>query len=252
MNRSASVHSAVKTGGHTTAPHASTLGVHQASPVLKGQVLATSSKVQQQLYASGTAHQHHLRHHWHWGEYSYLPTNSSNLVVGVPNGNTLTVALAGAVTTGGMLTGTRHTHTGVATSQGHVATVISPIAGTLIGSNINMGAVQQVRLAGVAAPLSGQPFSSQSQQHLTAIAMGRHVRIFQTGVDGNGTIVGQVFLSNSGINLNERQLRDGMAFNSVNDGFASSLAAAEEAALTARAGLWQAQHPMAPWLLAKP
>jgi endonuclease YncB( thermonuclease family) len=253
MNRSASVHSGVKSGGHATAPHASTLGVHAASPVLKGQVLATSSKVQQNLYASGTAHQHHLHHHWHWGDYSYLPTNSSNLVVGVPNGNTLTVALAGAVTPGSsMLNETRHSHTGVATSNGHVANVISPFAGTLIGSNINMGAVQQVRLSGVAAPLSGQPFSSESQQHLTAIAMGKHVRIFQTGIDANGAIVGQVFLSNSGINLNERQLRDGMAFNSVNDGFASSLSAAEEAALTARAGLWQAKHPMAPWLLARP
>jgi endonuclease YncB( thermonuclease family) len=248
MNRSAPVHSAVKTGGHTTAPRASTMGVHPASPVLKGQLLATSSKVQQSLYANGTAHQHHLHHHWHWGDYSYLPTNSSSLVVGVPNGNTLTVALAGAVTPGNGLIETRHSHTGIATSHGNGAAVNSSITDTLIGSNINMRGVQQVRLAGVAAPLSGQPFSSESQQHLTAIAMGKHVRIFQTGLDANGAIVGQVFLSNSGTNLNERQLRDGMAFNSVNDGFASSLSAAEEAALSARTGLWQAKHPMAPWL----
>src|ERR1700722_3166794 len=142
VNRSASVHPAVKAGVHTTAPHASTMAVHAASPLLKGQVLATSSKVQQHLYANGTAHQHHFHHHWHWGEYSYLPTNSSSLVVGVPNGNTLTVALAGAVTPGGMLNETRHVHTGVVTSHGHVATVTSPLNGSVIGSSINMGAVQ--------------------------------------------------------------------------------------------------------------
>lgn len=72
------------------------------------------------------------------------------------------------------------------------------------------------------------------------------MHIFQTGVDPNGTVVGQVFLAGSGTNLNERQLRDGMAFNSVNDGFAPTLAAAEESALMARAGLWNGKRPIAP------
>jgi endonuclease YncB( thermonuclease family) len=254
-SRSASVHSSIKTGGHTAGSPASTMAAHAANPVLKGQVLATSSKVQQQLYASGTAHQQHLHHHWHWGEYSYLPTNSSSVVIAVPNGNTLTVSTAGAVTPNGMLFENRHNHTGTASARARAATANSALASTVIGSNINLnlgtnlGTVRNVRLAGVAAPLSGQSFSSESQQHLTAMAMGKHVRIFQTGIDSNGTIVGQVFLSNSGTNLNERQLRDGMAFNSVNDGFASSLAAAEEAALAARTGLWHAKHPIAPWLV---
>ena len=236
--------SAVRTG--TQPP--STMATHRTAAVLKGEVEATSSKVQQQLQASGNGHHAH-HHHWHWGEYGYLPTNSSSLVVGVPNGNTLLVNSPGAVTQGVALAGVAAPVAGKVTSAAGVTQRVRGVAAPLAGAVLNPGVVQRIRLVGVAAPLAGQAFFTESQRHLSALAMGRHVRVFQTGVDANGAIVGQVFLANSGINLNERQIRDGMAFNSVNDGFASSLAAAEEAALAARTGLWKANHPVAPWLV---
>jgi endonuclease YncB( thermonuclease family) len=227
---------------------AGTMSLHHANAVLKSTVQANTSKVQQQLAANGQLHPwHHYHHHWQWGEYGYLPSSSSNMVVGVPTGNTLTVSnsigLAAGIGSGYGTVVVQNRAQRIASRHG-----LSVGGIPVVGPTMNQGFLT-VRLAGVAAPTLGQPFSAQSQQHLAALAMGRHVRVFQTGVDSTGTIVGQVFLAGSGTNLNERQLRDGMAFNSVNDGFAPQLAAAEEAALMARAGLWNGNRPIAPWLM---
>jgi endonuclease YncB( thermonuclease family) len=218
--------------------------VHHGDAVLKSAVQANTSKVQQQLTANGQFHHWHHHHHWNWGEYGYLPTNTSSMVVGAPSGNTLTVTNTAGLANG-LGVGTVVTQSRAQRIAQHRGLSVGGIS--VVGPLANQG-FMTVRLAGVAAPASGQAYSTQSQQHLASIAIGRHVRIFQTGVDPNGTIVGQVFLAGSGMNLNERQLRDGMAFNSVNDGFAPSLAAAEEAALMAHAGLWNGKRPVAPWL----
>jgi endonuclease YncB( thermonuclease family) len=252
--RAGTVRSGVKTGGNAKAQSA-TMPAHLTTAVLKGQVQATSSKVQQQLQASGTTQQHHRdHHHWHWGEYGYLPTSTSSLVVGVPSGNTLAVVMGGTVVpsigTSGVAGRMNRLASGNFAPAVRLNGANAALSSGLSGSMVNTGGlVQTVRLAGVASPVAGQPFAAESQQHLSALANGRHVRIFQTGMDRHGAIVAQVFLANSGVNLNERQLRDGMAFNSVNDGFAPSLAAAEEAALSARTGLWNAKHPIPPWLV---
>src|SRR5580704_15080153 len=226
------------------------LAAHATNAVLKGAVQASSSKVQQHLTATGNLHHWH-HHHWHWGDYNYLPASTSSVVVGVPNGNTLMVSngagLASNVGLAGVNTpvGSHVTRSGRVLQNGPRAGVAVPLSGGFV----NAGNAVPVRLAGVASPVGGQAFFSESQQHLAAMAIGKHVRVFQTGVDSTGAIVGQVFLAGSGANLNERQLRDGMAFHSVNNGLSPSLAAAEEAALMAHAGLWKGQHPVAPWLL---
>ncbi len=82
-----------KHGAKVTGPQVAATMVHPAEPVLRTAALANSSKVQQQLAAQGqTQHWHHHHHHdWLWGQYGYLPTNASSVVVGVPTGNTLTV-----------------------------------------------------------------------------------------------------------------------------------------------------------------
>lgn len=224
--------------------HVSPMAVHRADPVLKGAAQATSSKVQQQLSANGQWHHWH-HHHWAWGQYGYLPTNGSSMVVGVPNGNSLTVT-----NTAGLGTGLGY---GTVFLQSRAQRVAQhhglSVAGVPVVAPVVNTGFMTVRLAGVASPTAGQAFAGQSQQHLASLAMGRHVRVFQTGVDPTGAIVGQVFLAGSGVNLNERQLRDGMAFNNVSDGFSPALAAAEESALMARAGLWNGKRPLAPWLL---
>ena len=142
-----------------------------------------------------------------------------------------------------------HSRGAIASSAGHAQRHGLSVGGLpVVGPIVNPGTVT-VRLAGVASPVAGQPFAAASQQHLAALSMGKPVRIFQTGVDPSGAIVGQVFVVGTGMNLNERQVRDGMAYNTVGDGYTPMLAAAEEAALMARAGMWNGKPPIAPWLL---
>jgi endonuclease YncB( thermonuclease family) len=124
--------------------------------------------------------------------------------------------------------------------------VVNALSGNTL-SVLNAGNIARpVRLAGVAAPLSGQPFSGESQQHLAALAVNHHVRTFQVGVDGDGTVVAQVFLRD-GVNLNERQIHDGMAFNLADDGYDLALGKAEQEAMAGNTGLWVQPHPVAPW-----
>jgi micrococcal nuclease len=123
--------------------------------------------------------------------------------------------------------------------------VSAPTGNTLSvlnGANI----ARPIRLAGVAAPLPGQPFFAESQQHLATLALNHHVRTFQVGVDRDGTVVAHVFLRD-GVNLNERQLRDGMAFNLADDGYELSLGNAEQQAIASNTGLWVQPNPVAPW-----
>jgi endonuclease YncB( thermonuclease family) len=118
-----------------------------------------------------------------------------------------------------------------------------PSGNTLSVTNAS-GIARRVRLAGVGAPVAGQAMFSESRDNLDALANGRHVRVFDVGTDFDGTIVAQVFLD-SGVYLNERQLRDGMAWNSVEDGYDQSLASAEETAQTGGAGMWGADYSAA-------
>jgi endonuclease YncB( thermonuclease family) len=129
--------------------------------------------------------------------------------------------------------------------------VVGVPSGNTLSVTNGAGLAQPVRLFGVAAPVPGQAFFSESQENLSSLANQKYVRVFQTGVDPSGAMVGQVFLSESGIDLSEKQLRDGMAWNFVDDGLSPNLVGAEEAAQTTRTGLWSEEYPVAPWIYAE-
>jgi endonuclease YncB( thermonuclease family) len=171
--------------------------------------------------------------------------------MGVPNGNTLLVTNPGGTTSGvgfGVVTTPAVGHPN---RNGRVGPSVS-LAGVNMpvnGQSTDPENLIRVRLAGVAAPLAGQPFFSASRDHLAAMANGKQVRVIKVGVDPDGATVAQVFVA-SGASVNYRQVRDGMAFQSFNDGCASALHAALESAMTSRTGIWQANRPVAPWLSA--
>jgi endonuclease YncB( thermonuclease family) len=102
----------------------------------------------------------------------------------------------------------------------------------------------RVRLAGVGAPMAGQALFSESRDSLDSIANGQQVRVFQVGVDFDGTMVGQVFL-NSGDYVNAMQVRSGFAWDAVEDGYDMTVAAAEEEAQMAGAGFWSGDYAAA-------
>jgi serine/threonine protein kinase/endonuclease YncB( thermonuclease family) len=131
------------------------------------------------------------------------------------------------------------------------ATAVGAVVGVPSGNTLSVtnaaGVVQGVRLAGVAAPVVGQPFFSESRDNLDDLANGKYVSVYQVG-DDDGTMVAQVFLRDSNTYLNDAQIRDGMAWNLADDGNAPDLASAEEDARTRRAGLWADDYPIAPWI----
>ena len=134
-----------------------------------------------------------------------------------------------------------------ATAAGLVTGV--PSGNTL--SVLNAGNLpQRVRMFGVAPPMQNQAFFSVSQEHLADLANQKYVNVYQVGTDPDGTMVAQVFLRDSSTYLNDRQIRDGMAWNLADDGFAPDLASAEEDAQSRRAGLWADDSPTAPWIYA--
>jgi micrococcal nuclease len=131
-----------------------------------------------------------------------------------------------------------------ATNAGQVTRVLS-------GNTLSVaGVAQPVRLFGVAPPMANQAFFSTSQEHLADLADQKYVNVYQRGTDPDGTMVAQVFLRDSNTYLNDRQVRDGMAWNLADDGFAPDLASAEEDAQARRAGLWADDYPTAPWIYA--
>jgi len=129
------------------------------------------------------------------------------------------------------------------------ANTANTVVGVPSGNALSVsGIAPTVRLAGVSAPGpgSGQAFFS-SRENLSTLANGKSVRVFQVGTDFDGAVVAQVFLQENGTYLNERQISDGMASNSADDGFDPSLAVAETEAQMAGAGLWTGDYAGAPW-----
>jgi endonuclease YncB( thermonuclease family) len=113
------------------------------------------------------------------------------------------------------------------------------------------GEFHVVRLQGVDAPEDRQNYSKQSRKSLSSIIIGKQVRVAYSKKDGDGRLVGTVYLGKADVNL--KQIEAGAAWHYKR--FASEQTAQERAAyaqaeLTARAeraGLWREQNPPPPW-----
>jgi endonuclease YncB( thermonuclease family) len=120
-------------------------------------------------------------------------------------------------------------------------TVVGVPSGNSLSVTNAAGVPQRVRLAGVGAPVVGQALFSESRDNLDSIANGKQVRVVAVGTDFDGAMVAQVFL-NSGDYVNEMQVRSGLAWNAVDDGFDMTLAGAEESAQMSGAGMWNGDY----------
>jgi endonuclease YncB( thermonuclease family) len=115
--------------------------------------------------------------------------------------------------------------------------VVGVPTGNSLDVNAGNGKVRRVRLAGVGAPLPGQPFFSESRESLSGMAEGETVRVFQVATDDDEAIIGQVFRE-TGECLNEMQVNSGFAWNDVDDGYDETLAMAEQGAQDSGLGMW--------------
>lgn len=109
----------------------------------------------------------------------------------------------------------------------------------------------RVRLNGIDAPETGQPFSTVSKQHLSDLVFGQAVTVVGSKRDRYGRLVGTVIVGTTNANL--EQLRAGFAWYYRE--YASDVApenrpiyeAAEANARAGRVGLWRDPAPVAPW-----
>ncbi|WP_288132406.1 thermonuclease family protein [Accumulibacter sp.] len=114
-----------------------------------------------------------------------------------------------------------------------------------------------VRLAAIDAPEASprgqtQAHSAQSRDGLVALALGRIARLEGEEVDGWGRRVGRVTVDGQDVGL--ALVTAGHAWvhplyvRRLSAGTASRYRAAEQAARSARRGLWSASSPVAPWV----
>ena len=109
----------------------------------------------------------------------------------------------------------------------------------------------KIRLSGIDAPESNQPFGQRSKEALSALVAGQRVEVDWHKHDRYGRIVGKVIAQGKDVNLS--QVRTGMAWwyrkyadeqTRVDQGI---YAAAEAKARMSEVGLWEDKNPIAPW-----
>lgn len=103
----------------------------------------------------------------------------------------------------------------------------------------------KVRLADIDAPEKGQDFGMASRRSLADMVSGKQIRVSTRAVDKYGRLV--ALLSIDGLDVNEEQVRRGMAWqysHYFRDPHYMSLQA--EAQKSGR-GLWVQAHPVKPW-----
>jgi micrococcal nuclease len=118
----------------------------------------------------------------------------------------------------------------------------------------NLNRPVKVRLMGVDAPETGQPFAEVAQQHLRDLVMDRMVTVAYSGLGTNSSIIGKVTLD--GVDVCAQMIRDGVAWFDVNNNSRLTemdrqiYSQSEAAARSEKRGLWQTDS-VAPWMWAR-
>ena len=106
----------------------------------------------------------------------------------------------------------------------------------------------KIRLYGIDAPESGQPFGRASKQKLSSMVYGKSVRIEVMDTDRYGRTVARVFVN--GEDVNAAQLRSGHAwlYRQYCKGWVcDEWGGLEAEARSSGAGLWADRDPTPPW-----
>ena len=102
-----------------------------------------------------------------------------------------------------------------------------------------------IRLAGIDAPEKLQAYGPASREALAALVLRKTVRVTAKTVDDYGRVV--AVLQSGRINVNEEQLRRGMAWEYSHHHSDKALLALQAEAQRARLGLWAGANPVPPW-----
>jgi len=109
----------------------------------------------------------------------------------------------------------------------------------------------KIRLAGIDAPESRQPYGDRSRQSLIELVAGQSVEVIYDKVDRYGRRVGTIRIGGRDANL--EQVRRGLAWHykqyeaEQTPADRQRYAAAQQGAQAERLGLWRDDSPQAPW-----
>ena len=107
----------------------------------------------------------------------------------------------------------------------------------------------KIRLYGVDAPESHQPYGSRSRRYVSDAVYGKTVQIEVTGNDKYGRTLG-IITTPDGKNLNRNLIANGMAWvyaQYCTRTECTDMTRAEKEARTKKIGLWADKTPIAPW-----
>jgi endonuclease YncB( thermonuclease family) len=110
---------------------------------------------------------------------------------------------------------------------------------------LHAGHKEKIRLANIDAPEKAQPFGRQSRESLVELVGKQQVQIESKAVDQYGRTIGLIAVE--GRDINQEQVRRGMAWEYSHYHADKSYVALQSAAQQARLGLWSQPSPQAPW-----
>ena len=134
-------------------------------------------------------------------------------------------------------------------------TLVGRVVGVADGDTLTLADAQRrqrrIRLVGMDAPESGQPFGGASKRHLSALVFGRSVEARCGRTDRYARDVCRVLVD--GVDVGQAQIVAGLAWYYVRFGgglppeLRAQYGAAEKAARADRRGLWSDAEPRPPW-----
>ena len=119
----------------------------------------------------------------------------------------------------------------------------------------NLNRPVRVRLLGVDAPEKDQFYGDVAKQHLKDLIFDKLVSVEYSGIASNGNLVGRVLIN--GTDVGAQMIRDGVAWydpshnSRLTETDRDVYIQSEQAARNEKRGLWQADHPVAPWEFVK-
>ena len=116
---------------------------------------------------------------------------------------------------------------------------------TFLLAPVGGGRKVRVRLQGIDAPESTQPYGAEATRRLRQLLASRTLRIQPVSRDQYGRVVAVVFAADTDVAL--ELLRSGLAWHYGRYSQDPRYAAAEAEARRARLGLWHDHAPIPPW-----
>jgi endonuclease YncB( thermonuclease family) len=120
---------------------------------------------------------------------------------------------------------------------------------------LNQNRPIKVKLLGIDAPESKQPFGDVAKKHLYDLVFGRIAAVEYWGLGENTELIGRV--SVDGVDICAQMIRDGVAWydpsspSILKEADRQMYRESELAARSEKRGLWQDEEPVAPWAFVK-